>query len=216
MSEPYVPPRMAKLPTDHRGFPVPRFATWHAGEPDFRVADTLFMVEAVNRGLCWVCGEALGVYRCYVIGPMCAVNRTTSEPPCHRDCAIYSVQRCPFLSRPRMRRNAKDMPEHGPPAGLGLGRNPGMAVVWIEKRKAQPYRVEADATRNITAGYLFQLGDPVEVQWWAYGKPATREEAIEALDRGAPAIRDVAIAEGAVDVFDRMLAKARTYLPAQP
>lgn len=211
-----MPVRMAKLPRDHRGFVIPSFVAFIDGKPDFRVVDPPFFARAVNESLCWLCGEKLGAYRCYVIGPMCAVNRTTSEPPCHRECAVYALQVCPFLSQPKMRRNEKGMPEyHTQAAGVPLGRNPGMGVLWVERVKPQPYSVNSDAIGNINGGYLFQLHDPVEVRWYKFGREATRQEAEEALDRGAPAIRDIAIAEGngAIDAFDRMYEKARTYLP---
>ena len=114
-----------------------------------------------------------------------------------------------------MRRNEKDLPEqHVEPAGVGLKRNPGMGVLWVQRTvKAKMFRVEGG--QGATAGVLFNLQDPVEVQWWKGGRPATREEAEEALVNGAPAIREVAIAEGngAIDAFDRMYQEARSYLP---
>lgn len=209
-----IPVRMAGLPRDHRGFIVPKFVAFIDGKPDFRVADTRHLVECVKKNLCYLCGQPMGTFKCYTIGPMCAVNRTISEPPSHRECATYSVQVCPFLSQPRMRRNEKDLPEERQePAGVGLKRNPGMAVLWIERNPPRPFKVGGG--NGSTAGVLFQLSDPVEVQWWKHGRVASREEAEEALTVGAPAVRDIAIAEGngAIDAFDRMYEKARTYLP---
>jgi hypothetical protein len=211
-----IPVRMSKLPRDHRGFIVPKFVAFIDGKPDFRVIDTPFFVAAVKHDLCWLCGEKLGRYKAYVIGPMCAVNRTTSEPACHRECATYALQVCPFLAQPKMRRNEKNMPENYiEPAGHGLHRNPGMGVLWMQATPARPYEVSGDFINSINGGVLLQLLDPVEVQWWKNGRPATREEAIEALERGAPAIRDIAIAEGngALDAFEKMYQKALTYLP---
>src|SRR5438477_249547 len=78
------------------------------GEPDFRCADKRKFHRALKEKRCWVCGDKLGVHLAFVIGPMCAVNKVTSEPPCHLECAEYSVRICPFLSRPRMRRNEHD------------------------------------------------------------------------------------------------------------
>ena len=51
---------------------------------------------------CWVCGDPLGVHLTFPIGPMCALNRTISEPPSHHECASWSARNCPFLSRPHM------------------------------------------------------------------------------------------------------------------
>src|SRR4030095_12652609 len=80
-----MPSRMAKLPRDARGYPVPRFVSWYDGKPDFRIADTRYLEHCFRARTCWLCGELLGRYLAFVIGPMCAVNRTTAEPPCHRD-----------------------------------------------------------------------------------------------------------------------------------
>ena len=109
-----MPSRIARLPTD-RGFPVPWFVAWIDGKPDFRVIAPGRVAEAVNKGKCWVCGGTLFGTRAYVVGPMCAVNRTSAEPPSHRDCARYSAKACPFLSRPTMRRRD---------AGHARGRQP--------------------------------------------------------------------------------------------
>jgi hypothetical protein len=107
-----MPPRIARLERDTRGYPIPRFVDRAAdkdGEPDFRYADFAFRARAYKQGRCWVCGEPLGRHRVFAIGPMCVVNRTTMEPPAHRECATWSVRGCPFLSRPRMRRNEKGL-----------------------------------------------------------------------------------------------------------
>ena len=63
----------------------------------FQNASGEFRQRAFKRGLCWVCGEPLGVHKVYAIGPMCVINRTTSEPASHRDCAEFAVKACPFL-----------------------------------------------------------------------------------------------------------------------
>ena len=60
---------------------------------------------------CWLCGQTLGKHMTFPIGPMCAITRTTAEPPSHLACAEYAVKACPFLSQPRMRRNERDLPE---------------------------------------------------------------------------------------------------------
>lgn len=109
-----IPDRIKRLPVDHRDFPVPWFVQWFddgkpsdfgIGTADFRVIDARKIGVAIRERRCWVCGDRLGVHLAFLIGPMCAVNRVISEPPSHRECAEFSAQTCPFLSRPRMRRN---------------------------------------------------------------------------------------------------------------
>lgn len=94
-----LPPRIAKLPTDERGYPVPYFVEWIDGKPDFRVMSSKNLARAVKYRRCWICGEELGRFLCFTIGPMCGVNRISSEPPSHYDCARFAVSACPFLTR---------------------------------------------------------------------------------------------------------------------
>src|SRR4030095_278504 len=105
-----LPKRMRSLPLDpQRGVPVPWFGKWINGKPEFRAMDAEKFTEAIKFSLCWCCGQTLGVHLAFVIGPMCAVNRTSSETPCHYDCAVWSAKNCPFLSRPQMDRRTNDL-----------------------------------------------------------------------------------------------------------
>src|SRR5262245_60746512 len=100
--DPNLPDRMRSLPIDERGYPVPWFVAYVDGKPEFRAMDRDKWREAVRMHLCWVCGQKLGSYVVFVLGPMCGITRTTSEPPCHIDCARWSAKNCPFLARPKM------------------------------------------------------------------------------------------------------------------
>lgn len=184
-----IPDRMKNLPISPNGFPTPWFVASVNGERDFRVADPDKMVQAVNYKRCWICGQTMGVYKAFTIGPMCAVNRNTAEPPEHLECAEYSVRACPFLSRPRMRRNTADMPEGTKnPAGIMLDRNPGAVCIWITKS----YRVTRDGT-----GVLFTIGDPERVMWFAEGRTATRDEVWASISSGLPLLEAEARKDGA-------------------
>lgn len=225
MSNPWppLPPRMAKLPRFRimgMDCPVPWFVQWIKddepcepgdGEPDFRVMDGRKWLKAVKNGNCWVCGEPVGAFKAFVIGPMCAVNRVTSEPPCHRDCACWSAQACPFLTRPKMRRHEKDLPEQAEEAaGFGIKRNPGVACVWITKS----FRVFRASEGG--QGYLIRLDDPTDVLWFAEGKPATREQCLESITSGYPLLLDLAKDQGpeAIAELERSRDRAMVYLPA--
>jgi hypothetical protein len=165
---------------------------------------------ALRHPHCWVCGELMGVHRVFTIGPMCAINRVISEPPSHRECAEFSVKACPFLSRPRMRRNEHDMPADGQPApGFHLDRNPGAVCLW-ETRTYKPFRTTAGEQ-----GILFRLGDPVRVDWYANGRPATRAEVLASIDTGYPALEEIARLECPEAVVELAAARARV-LPLLP
>ena len=188
---PPLPDRMRKLALDHRGFPIPWFVAWIDGTPDFRMIDTPKIGRAIKERRCWVCGDVLGQNKAFLIGPMCAINRVISEPPSHRDCAVFSARACPFLSQPRMRRNEKDLPEDRvAAAGFGLRRNPGAVCVWIT-RTFKPFR-----PKHGNAGILFHLGDPVECQWFANGREATRAEVLLSIDSGYPELMALAQQQG--------------------
>lgn len=183
-----IPDRMKHLPISPNGFPTPWFVASVNGERDFRVADPEKMVQAVNYKRCWICGQTMGVYKAFTIGPMCAVNRNTAEPPEHLECAEYSARACPFLSKPRMRRNSVDMPDgHKNPAGIMIDRNPGVACIWITKS----YRVTRDRT-----GVLFEIGDPERVLWFAEGRTATRDEVMASITSGLPILEKMAREDG--------------------
>ena len=102
-----------------------------AGQPDFRCVAPGKLEEAVRRSICWVCGQPLGRFKSFTTGPLCAVNGVSAEPPSHRECAEYSAKTCPFLTKPRMRRNERDLSDDAPhPVGSMIDRNPGVALIW--------------------------------------------------------------------------------------
>lgn len=168
---------------------MPWFVAWVDGEPEFRAMDGRKFVRAVRERLCWVCGERLSKVFAFVVGPMCAVNRTSAEPPSHLDCADWSVRGCPFLSRPHMVRREAGLPDQAqPPAGIGLGRNPGVTLIWITKA----YRMH-DAGN----GHVIRMGDPTKITAWAEGRAASADELEHSIATGLPALREIAEMEGA-------------------
>jgi hypothetical protein len=181
-----VPPKfMTELPNDKRGYPVPFFVDYFDGEPEFRAFDQQKMVDCIKKRLCWVCGNKLFREMVFVIGPMCAINRVNSEPPSHRECAMYSVRNCPFLSRPHMVRREDGLPEEviGNAAGIQIARNPGAMCLWFTRK----YTImKVPAREGVRPGILFQLGTPFRVQWYAEGRPATREEVVRSIETGLP------------------------------
>ncbi len=203
-----MPDRIKRLPISDTGFPIPFFVAWIDGKPDFRVIGPDKLPQAVNRKLCWVCGQPLGQFKAFPIGPMCAITRTISEPPCHLECAEYAVQACPFLANPRMRRNEKNLPpEYQEPAGTMILRNPGATCIWVTK--------DFRAFRSGT-GVLFQLGDPSSVHWFAEGRKATRAEVQHSIDTGLPLLTAEAEKDGPEGVAElkRHIERAKPLLPS--
>lgn len=201
-----MPGRIAALPRDKHGRPVPWFVAWIDGQPDFRIIRRGGIQEAMKYKLCWVCGQAMGVWSAFTIGPMCAVNRTTAEPPGHRECAVYSARACPFLSTPNMVRRDRHMPEdHVEPAGFSILRNPGVALVWVTRR----WSTFPDHEGHL----LFNIGEPDQTYWYAHGRDATRAEVLASIESGLPLLQEMASAEGALDELDQQTKLALATVP---
>lgn len=163
-----MPVRMKELPINSQGVPIPWFASRDDSARQF--------VYALQRHLCWICGERLGSYLCFTIDPVVVVNRVANAPPEHRECAEYGVR---------------------------AWRHNDVVALWITRS----YHV--DFNRRIA------LGDPEEVKWWAYGQPATRVQAINALDEQLPKLRDIAKQDNktAMDELEGAIIRAVDHLP---
>ena len=184
-----LPLRLRKLPLDPRGYPVPWFVAWVNGEPEFRAADGRKFAQAVRQKLCWVCGEPLGRWLAFPIGPMCAITRTTAEPPCHTDCAEWSIRNCPFLSQPRQVRRDDHLPDGiREPAGNAIKRNPGVICLWITRE----YELSDDGKGRP----LITVGRPERVSWWCEGRAATRAEVDASVESGLPILLNEAKRDG--------------------
>jgi hypothetical protein len=205
-----LPQRLLRRPVNERGFPVPWFVSWLNGKWDFVNLDPRKIGEAYNRKICWLCGEPLGQFKAFVIGPMCSINRVSSEPPAHADCAEYAVKACPFLARPNAKRNYAASVNHGETVpGIMIQHNPGATLIWTTKT-FQP-------VRDPTGGVLFELGEPTSVSWWAEGRTATRAEIDAAIAKGLPYLRRVAEQQGgdSPEVLDQYIERAKKLLPAE-
>jgi hypothetical protein len=202
---PPLPSRIKTLPVDHRGYPVPWFVQWfHADgsacelppnhaldHPDFRVVDSRKKNLAVRLRLCWICGGNLGSNLAFAIGPMCAINRISSEPPSHRDCAQFAAMACPFLTKPQVERRMENLPaDYRDAPGIMSLRNPGVTLLWITHSysllKTGPGRDD----------YLFKVGHAMETLWFCQGRAATRAEVDASIAGGLPELMRQAALDG--------------------
>jgi hypothetical protein len=208
---PTLPARMVKLPIDRRGYPVPWFVQWVNDEPNFQIVSPQRFRQAIRFGNCWICGDRLGARKTFVMGPLNIINRVTSEPACHYDCARFAAQACPFLILPQAK--YKEAPAGAvPAAGEMTNRNPGCVALWTTKTfKMQP----AGEGKK-----LIVVSDPVAVDWYANGKLASRATVKASLEDGLRLIWAPLAAEplkraridGLVE-FENAYAKALQYLP---
>jgi hypothetical protein len=203
---------MKNLPVDDRGYPIPYFAAFIDGKPDFRVMDGDKFVKCWREQRCWLCGEYLPTIVAAVIGPMCTISRTTAEPFSHLECAEFAVRVCPFLTLPKAHRRDALLP--GPDvvqdaAGISIDRNPRASAVWITTiSRVTPFR-------DGNGGILFNVGEPLEVHWYYEGRKATRAEVEESIRTGIGALESMAEEDGpdAVAELAQMRKAAEKFLP---
>jgi len=204
-----MPDRIARLPINASGFPIPWFAArLHSGEAIIRIIDPVKRLRAARLGLCWCCGEPTGSHLSFCLGPMCVVTRVSSEPPSHKSCALFACRACPYLTNPNMKRNPI-IPEAGkePPPGIMIDRNPGVAVVWTTR----DFRSFRDRDNRI----LFSIGDPEEVLFFREGRLATSEEVWQSVESGLPCLRELAERDGkeAVASLEKYITEAMRFFP---
>lgn len=201
-----VPRRTARLPRDRHGRLVPWFVGYIDGVPDHRLVREQGITDAVRLNICFLCGQGMGAFKSFVIGPMCTVNRVTAEPAQHRECAVYAARACPFLTHPNMRRRP-DLPEDTvAPDGEMCPRNPGVCAVWTTRSYARK-----------PGHQLFDLGEPTEVTWWREGRRATYTEALDALVSGMEVLGEAAAKDvnpaAAAESLEAQYWTATKYLP---
>lgn len=189
---PTIPKRIAALPVVTLGAQevhVPAFVAWVDGKPDFRIAEAEHLVRCSIERRCWTCGQKItGPNAAFVIGPMCAVNRVSSEPPSHADCARYAAAVCPFLVNPKKRRREGKMPDAPlSSAGIMLPRNPGVTLIWVTRHWS---------TFRAPGGILFRIGKPSTTEWYAEGREATRAEVLASIESGIPTLEEMAKKDG--------------------
>jgi hypothetical protein len=182
-----MPQRLAGFPLNDEGYPIPYFVPYVEGRPEFRAMDPEKFTHAIRHRKCWLCGGQLGKHLCFPIGPMCAITRTTAEPPSHLECAEYAVRACPFLTQPRMRRNEQDLPENIGNAGIAIKRNPGVTLLWT----TLSYKLFSAGK-----GYLFRIGDPEHIEGYAQGRAALPSELAGSILTGYPTLESMAREEG--------------------
>lgn len=207
---PQLPDRIKKLPIDSRGYPIPWFVeTLPDGRRDFRIASASKRIRAVKERLCWICGDKLGRHIAFLIGPMCAVNRNTSEPGSHRDCAIFAATACPFLTLPQAQYRRANLPEGCKGQPHSLPGNPGACCLWITS-EFKPYKTGGPGD------WLIRLGEPSEVLWYCEGKPATREQIQKSIDERIHFLEEAAQQDGPEGkaMLSQYVERAMKYLPA--
>lgn len=211
---PPMPPAIARLPRQEgTGYPIPWFVADVDGKADFRVVRADRIPIAIRELRCFICGGLLIGLRgmtpraTFPVGPMCAITRTSAEPPSHRACAHWAARVCPFLLKPGKERRESHVPERAvAPAGISIPRNPGVVALW----ESNTWHTE-----QVDNGVLFKIGDPLAVVWFSEGRTATRAEVLDSIDSGLPILQAMAREDGsaATASLKALTAAAMRHLP---
>lgn len=176
-----MPSRILALPQDSRGYPIPvTAATRQDGTRDFKVIAEEVSHHCMAQGLCGVCGQSLGRFRCFVGGPRSIVQHLFFDAWMHRDCAEYSLMVCPFLAAPKFAYSRAEHTGHALPVVY--------ESVSTERPQVFGLGVTAEGARY---GYVnggervIQAGAWAEVSWWCKGKRITQEEVKVLLGKSA-------------------------------
>ena len=99
-----IPPSLAHLPLDTRGYPIFEMIVRDAsGKAHFAVNDELKRQKIIKEERCSLCGKPLLRARWLVGGPLSSFteNGAYLDPPMHHECMTYALKVCPYLAAPR-------------------------------------------------------------------------------------------------------------------
>ncbi len=103
-----IPPELAHLKVDERGYPIPFFVPIQKGKPNFKYQDIDKRKECLNHRKCSICGKQLDLPNAYVItGPVGLKNRVVSDAPMHLLCAEFTLAACPHIHFHKAQRKAE-------------------------------------------------------------------------------------------------------------
>lgn len=96
-----MPARIAALPRDRRGLPIPAIVMRDGvGDPHFTMNDLPTALRLAREGRCSICGERLGALKCFIGGPASAFHQAGRyfDGPVHLDCGRFALHACPYLA----------------------------------------------------------------------------------------------------------------------
>jgi hypothetical protein len=151
--------RLAQLPTDRRGIPIPFITEFVDGVPDFRLTDLAKWRLVCDSRCCGICGGQLGYWVAFIGHDELVRARVFWDPPMHVTCARYSIENCPFLALSGARRSGRALPE---------------GDFTVPPVRARPARVALYITRDYTViplpttpnNLALAVGPAHEIEWF--------------------------------------------------
>jgi len=171
---PPLPARMQRRPRDARGFPIP-FSQFidKDGKPDFRVLDDNKVRDCLSARLCGLCGQPMGQHIYFIGGNLCVRNGIFSDPPMHRECAVFALTACIHLNRTKGKFNtAVPLPD----ATIGVATlSSDEKCEWFALMHAKKYEWARAQDRMI---YIRARLPWLDVELWQDGKPMPRRRQV--------------------------------------
>lgn len=154
-----MPDRIAKLPRDTRGYPIPYFVPIVDGVPDFKYLDERKQKLCIRYRRCAICGEQIDGEVAFIGGPKTVENRVCSDPGMHEDCARYAIAVCPFMARPTAKRSGRYHDDSVRPPGA-IDERPERTALYITR---------AYIPRSVRGQTLIRLYPAHRVVWFENG-----------------------------------------------
>jgi hypothetical protein len=184
-----MPDRIAALPKDPRGYPIPwGILKGPDGTAFFTINDDRLHWRAVKEGLCPICGERLGRWKWFVGGPKSAFDGDGwyIDPPMHHDCAQYALATCPYLAAPRwlakqgvyIPKAEKLVPEYR--ALVDPTQDMTRPIVFVAVASAQVV-LHKRGPRGLLAPFIRPLWPLLSYEFWHLGHQVALSDALPLL-----------------------------------
>jgi hypothetical protein len=177
-----IPPRMAHLPKDSRGYPIPHTVVIRHGRPHFTVNEEHLRQQCIAEDRCPICAGKLFRLRWSVGGPLSAFHDHGAylDPPMHEECVHYALQVCPYLAAPRYSGLIDDatMPEAEKPFILRdrqvVNQRPEL---FVAVGHVGQHHVKATLAGMPVVRYIKPKQPYRSVEFWRHGQRITAEAA---------------------------------------
>ena len=187
-----IPERMAHLPKDERGLPIP-YTVWvdTDGKAHFSINDSTKQLECGVHDLCGLCGFRNDEMRWFIGGPISAFHRHGSyiDGPMHDECLHFALKVCPYLALRNYNGRIDD--RNVDPNKMGqtthfvdptvIPERPEVFVAVCTERSGQ----ESHYIREEgSVGVRYRVKAGAKVEFWKHGEMLDNEEGEKIAKRG--------------------------------
>lgn len=164
-----IPRRMAHLPRDPRGYPIPAMALIDEhGRAHFTINDEVKRQKLLKEDRCPICGSRIIGGRWFVGGPLSAFHQDGRylDPPTHDECAHYALRACPYLAAPTYSGRIDDR----------TLRPENQTIIMVDQtmipERPEVFVAVLARTHKATAGlqYLMPTRPYMRVEFWRHGE----------------------------------------------